>query len=86
MLVRVDGELVATDPELINVVPASHVMGPSGGSIRMGGSATPARRLHAERCDLYADEARKERLQMEMREFNQKNGQPPRAPRRNRGL
>ncbi len=86
MLVRVDGTLVATDPELINVVPAQHVMGAGGSSVRMATQTTPARRLHAERCEIYRDEARRERLSLEMREFNQKNGQPPRPPRRNRGL
>lgn len=86
VLVRVGGELVATDPELINVVPARHVMGPSGGSVRMAESTTPARRLHAEKCQEYADSARRARLADEMREYNKQNGRPPAVPRRNRGL
>lgn len=86
MLVRIEGSLVATDIELMNVVPAQHITGPSGGSVRMGTAATPARRLHSELCETYRDQARKKRLQDEMRAFNQKNGQPPRAPRKNRGL
>lgn len=86
MMVRLDGSLVATDPELINVVPAQHVSGPSGGSVRMGTNTTPARRLHAERCQVYQDEGRKERLRLEMAEFTKQNGQPARRPRRNQGL
>lgn len=86
ILVRLDGELVATDPELINVVPAQHVMGSNGGSVRMAAAATPARRLHAERCETYQDEARRERMRAEMAEYNKQNGRPERQPRRNRGL
>lgn len=91
-MVRVGDGLVATDPELINVVTARHVMGDAGGGIRMGTSTTPARRLHEERCSDYAEQSRKDRIRTEMLQFNTDNGSAPsaaragRAPRKNRGL
>lgn len=91
-MVRVGDGLVATDPELINVVPARHVMGDSGGGIRMGTSTTPARRLHDERCSDYAEQARRDRIRTEMLQFNTENSSTPRvtragrAARKNRGL
>lgn len=87
LLVPIAGELVATDPELINVVPATHSQTDGGGSsIRMAHQTTPARRLHAERCEGYREADRRSALQAEMRAYNQKHGQPPKVPRRNRGL
>lgn len=94
VMVRVGEGLVATDPELINVVPARHVMGDAGGGIRMGTSTTPARRLHEERCSGYAEQSRRDRLRSEMLQFNAQNGAMPptravragRASRKNRGL
>lgn len=86
LMVRLSGSLVATDPELIHVVPAQHVGGSGGGSVRMGTATTPARRLHSERCHDYQDEGRKKRLRLEMAEFTKQNGQTARQPRRNRGL
>lgn len=87
LMVPIGGELVATDPELMNVVPATHVMGDSGSSIRMGTRSTPARRLHVERCEDYQNQARRERIQTEMRQFNAKQqGRAGRSARKNRGL
>lgn len=86
LLVRVGDGMVATDPELIYVVPATHVMGPSGGGIKVGASKTLARRLHDELCESYQSKARADRLAAEMREYNKQQAAPTRAPRRNRGL
>ena len=83
LMVPIAGELVATDPELINVVPATHVTGDGSGGIRMSQRTTPARRLHVERCSDYVEQARREKLAREQREYNRQNG---RQPRRNSGL
>lgn len=83
MMARVGGELVATDPELITVVPArNETRGDGEPRIRMAESSTFARRLHSERCSEYQEQARRERIAAEMREFTKKQS----SPRRNRGL
>jgi hypothetical protein len=86
MLVEIGGEMVATDPELINVVPATHVQGDGSGGIRMSTRTTPARRIHAERCEDYQNQTRRDRIAADLRAYNDKNGRPPRAPRKNHGL
>lgn len=82
MMARVGGELVATDPELITVVPARNEARSGEPRIRMAESSTFARRLHSERCMEYQEQARRERIAAEMREFTKKQE----SPRRNRGL
>lgn len=86
LLVRVGGDLVATDPELMSVIPATDRQ-PSPRSeqsrIEMAHRQTFARRLHAERCDSYQEQDRRDRILAEQREYNRKNG---RSPRRNQGL
>jgi len=82
MVAMPNGEMVATDTEVIRVVPALQVTGDTGG-IRMSQRTTPARRLHAEQCATYVEQGKKERVARELREFNRKNG---RTPRRNEGL
>lgn len=59
-MVDVGGELVATDPELISVVP------------RTGGRVEHARRLHAERCADYQEQERRERIADERRAFRKR--------------
>lgn len=86
LLVRVGGELVATDPELMSVVPAQNKMyqgSDSGSRVVMGTKATYARRLHSERCSEYVEAARRDRIAADLRAFNKKNGI---APRKNHGL
>jgi hypothetical protein len=86
LLVRVGGELVATDPELISVVTAqsrTYVGDESGSRVVMATKATFARRLHAERCSEYVEAARRDRIAADLRAFNKKNGV---APRKNHGL
>ena len=86
LMVSIAGQQVATDPELISVVRATQ-RPPSDASdgprIAMANKTDMARRLHAERCEDYQNQARRERLSAEMREYtaNQK-----RTPRKNRGL
>lgn len=86
LMVPVGGELVAADPEIINVIPAVHVQGDGSGGVRMSARTTLARRLHAERCESYREADRKAALAAEMRAYNEKHGHPPRKPRRNQGL
>lgn len=91
LLVRVGGELIMTDPELIRVVPAKEVLdGGYGGDkiprIRMAQSDTYARRLHAELCDSYREQSRKNRLAAEMRAFTARQDRAGRSARKNRGL
>lgn len=92
VLVRIDGNLVATDPELIMVVPARQKI-PSSAAMERGTREMPgiemvprqtfARRLHAEQCQSYQDAARRERIAAEQREYNRQHGH---TPRKNRGL
>lgn len=83
VMVEVNGDLVATDPEVLQGVQATYVPGHSGSGVRMSDRVIGIRRLHAEQCQSYQDQARRERIAAEMRAFNKKNG---RAPRRNQGL
>lgn len=85
ILVRIGGELVATESELITVVPAERksYQGDLQERTVMASSTTYARRLHSERCSEYVEQARRERIAGEMREYNQRQG---RAARKNRGL
>lgn len=83
LMVDVGGELVATDPEVKQVITATHRPGNEGGSIRMANRITPARELHASRCEDYQNQERKQRLVEEMREFTRKQ---QRSPKRNHGL
>lgn len=84
LLVDIGGELTATEPELINVVPASRVTGDAGGGVRMSTRVTPARQLHAALCEGYQEQAMKARLRAELRAYNQKHG--PSGARRVKGF
>lgn len=85
LLVTVGGEQVATDPELINVVRATQRSGSgSGPRLRMAGSTELARRVHAERCTDYQEQARRALLQAEMRKFT--SNERSKTNRKNRGL
>jgi hypothetical protein len=80
-MVDVGGELVATDPELIAVVPFER-RGAGAGSIT-------ARRVHAERCDSYREEGRRLKIAGEKKIWQDKQARratrPPRG-RRDPGL
>lgn len=90
VMVRIGGNLVATDPELIMVVPArERTPSPRAeqSGIVMASRQTFARRVHAERCADYKEQDRRDRLSAEMREYNRKHGGAGKASRnRNRGL
>lgn len=82
-MVRVDGQLIATENALINVVPAIVTTDSSGTHVRMGEAPVQARQLHAALCPVYAEEARKKRLLNEQREYTREQ---QRAKGRNYGL
>jgi hypothetical protein len=85
LMINIGGQNIATDPELISVVRVTQRMGDGNDvpRLEMASKTDFARRLHAERCEDYQNQARRERLAAEMRQYtaNQK-----RAPRRNKGL
>ena len=74
VLTRIDGQLVAADPELISVVTAVRH------GTQMAGEAVFARRIHSDRCDDYQSQARRDRIAADMRSYNKRN------PKRNDGL
>lgn len=85
MMADLNGTPTALDPELIRVVAATEraSVGRDLPLLAMAGRTTFARRLHAERCQGYQDQARRDRIAVEQRAYNEKNGKPP---RKNRGL
>lgn len=72
-LVTVDGERVATDPEVLSVVRYGRAP-----------SIDRARRLHSERCEDYQQQARRTANTAEMRRYTQRQQQ--RQGRRGFGL
>lgn len=88
IMVRIGGELVATESELIMVVPAQRktYQGDMQERTVMASSTTYARQLHAARCADYVEQARKQRIAGEMRAFNERQARAGRAARKNRGL
>lgn len=56
------GEVVVTDPEVITVVSYD----------RRGAAPFPARRLHAELCERYQQQARRAETSAEMKEFTKR--------------
>lgn len=85
MLVSIGGESTAFEPELIKVVRATSRQDPSadGPRIYMSNKIDYARRLHAERCEDYQNQARRERLSSDMRKFTARQA---RGNAKNRGL
>lgn len=81
--VKVDGQLVATENALINVIPATVIVDSAGTRVRMGDAPVQARQLHATLCPMYAEADRKKRLADERRQFE---AQQQRAKGRNYGL
>lgn len=73
VMVEIAGDLIATESEVIQVVPARRTQGPESGGVRMAQSTTPARRLHAELCDRYVEDARRAKSLAELRAFNKRN-------------
>lgn len=88
IMAEIGGTLVATDPELMTVVPARQRSSPSSDlpSIRMAHTQTYARRVHAERCADYQEQARRDRIAADLRAFNRKHGIKPAAKARSHGL
>lgn len=87
LLVTIGGEQVATDPELISVIGATQRLdsGDGGPRLRMATATALARRVHAERCEDYQNQARRERLSAEMKQFTA-NQQASKNNKKNRGL
>ncbi len=90
LLVRISGELVMTDPELISVVtakrrPAADRSDGSGG-IQMATVTTWARRVHSDLCETYKNAAEREKIAAEQRAYNRKHGRTASPPKRNHGL
>lgn len=83
VMVRIDGQLTATENALINVVPALSVVTSAGTHVRMGEAPVQARQLHAALCPVYAEETRRKRLVSEQREYEREQ---QRAKGRNYGL
>lgn len=83
MMVRVDGQLIATENALINVVPAIVTTDSAGTHVEMAEAPVQARQLHAALCPMYAEQDRKKRIADEQRAFER--GQQ-RAKGRNYGL
>lgn len=81
--VRIDGQLIATENALINVVPAVVTVDSAGTHVQMGSSPMQARQLHASLCPMYAEQDRKKRLAAEQREYERAQ---QRSTRRNHGL
>lgn len=81
-MVRIDGQLIATENALINVVPAIVTTDSAGTHVRMGEAPVQARQLHASLCPMYAEQDRKKRIADERRAFESQQ----RQPRRNHGL
>src|SRR5678815_1466179 len=83
VMVRIDGQLMATENALINVVPAFVTSDSTGQHVQMGDAPVQARQLHAALCPVYAEQDRRKRLAGEQRAFER---QQQRAKGRNYGL
>ena len=66
-LLKVDGSLVAVDPEVISFIRS----GPQGEVI--SGPIATGRRVHAEMCTSYKLEAEREVRRRELAEYNRRN-------------
>lgn len=82
-MVRIDGELIATENALIQVVPAIVTTDSAGIHVRMGEAPVQARQLHAALCPMYAEQARQKRIVSEQRQYEREQ---QRAKGRNYGL
>lgn len=82
-MVRIDGQLIATENDLISVVPAVVTVDSGGTHVRMGEAPVQARQLHASLCPVYAEQDRKKRISEERRAFEARDR---RAKGRNYGL
>lgn len=83
VMVRVDGQLIATENALINVVPAIVTTDSAGTHVRMGEAPVQARQLHSTLCPVYVEDARRKRIATEQREYERVQ---QRAKGRNYGL
>lgn len=90
LMVRIAGEMVMTDPELISVVPATQKSAgdraDGTGGIRMSTATTWARRVHADLCESYKSQAARDKIAAEQREYNRRNGRAAAPLKRNHGL
>ena len=76
-MIPVDGAMVAVDPEVIRVIR----VGAHGGALAASESVN-ARRVHAELCDTYQRDSRRDAIRKELVAYNKLK----RAPYRKRGL
>lgn len=91
VVVGVGDRMVMLDTELISVIPVVRHRTSSGGPVMSTNPTTVyARRLHAELCDTYREQAQRAKLQAEQRAYNRKHGRggsvPMTAARKVRGL
>lgn len=70
-MVKVDGSLVAVDPEVMSFVPSGRL-----GEVVSAAAAMTGRRVHAEMCTSYQLEAEREERRRELAEYNRRNGNP----------
>lgn len=68
-IVPVDGKMVAVDPEVIAVVP----VGRHGGTLAAA-SSTTGRRVHAELCETYQRDDRRQERRKEIAAYEKKQG------------
>jgi hypothetical protein len=75
-MVRVAGDLVAVDPEVMAFVPAG-----KAGEVIASNSTMTGRRVHAELCTSYQLEVEREQRRRELADYNRRNGVGPRKTR-----
>lgn len=75
-LVKVDGSMVAVDPEVMSMIPSGKL-----GEVISASAAVTGRRVHAEMCTSYQLEADREKRRRELAEYNRLHGQGPRKTR-----
>lgn len=63
---HIDGESITLDTEMISVVPMRERGASAAGVVH-------ARRLHAELCEVYQRDARREKTRKEMRAYNKQH-------------
>lgn len=70
-MVKVDGALVAVDPEVMAFVPSGRL-----GEVVSSGATVTGRRVHAGLCTSYQLEDDRERHRRELAEYNRRNPRP----------
>ena len=67
-MVRVGGQLVAVDPEVIAVIPSGRL-----GEVVQVAAQMTGRRVHAEMCTSYKLETEREQHRRELADYNRRN-------------